>query len=164
MPNLGPLEIIAIILVVLLLFGAKKLPDLARSVGRSARILKSEVKEMNNDDNANQAPQQGQLTSGTAATKQETEAEFWARPENQPRQQYQPQQAQPQPQKPYQAPAQPQPQQPYSQQAPNQVPQQAPYPQQPSQGGPSASPYGAQSPQTPQGQQGQQGQHGPQGS
>lgn len=48
--NLGPLEIGIIVLVVILLFGAKKLPDAARSLGRSMRIFKSEVKEMSNDD------------------------------------------------------------------------------------------------------------------
>lgn len=50
MPNLGPWEIIAIIVVIVLLFGAKRLPDAARSLGRSMRIFKSEVKEMSNDD------------------------------------------------------------------------------------------------------------------
>lgn len=34
-----------------LLFGAKKLPDAARGVGRSLRILKSEVSAMTDDDN-----------------------------------------------------------------------------------------------------------------
>jgi len=34
----------------ILLFGAKKLPDAARGVGRSLRILKSEVAAMNEDD------------------------------------------------------------------------------------------------------------------
>jgi sec-independent protein translocase protein TatA len=35
----------------ILLFGAKKLPDAARGVGRSLRILKSEVAAMNEDEN-----------------------------------------------------------------------------------------------------------------
>ena len=35
----------------ILLFGAKKLPDAARGVGRSLRILKSEVAAMTEDDN-----------------------------------------------------------------------------------------------------------------
>jgi sec-independent protein translocase protein TatA len=47
--NLKPLEILLIVAVVVVLFGAKKLPDLARSVGKSARILKSEAKAMKND-------------------------------------------------------------------------------------------------------------------
>ena len=46
MPNIGWTELIVILFVVLLLFGANKLPDLARSMGRSARIFKSEVKEL----------------------------------------------------------------------------------------------------------------------
>ncbi|MGP5623053.1 Sec-independent protein translocase subunit TatA [Candidatus Corynebacterium faecigallinarum] len=43
-------QILIIVLIILLLFGASKLPNLARSVGRSARIFKSEVREMKNDD------------------------------------------------------------------------------------------------------------------
>ncbi|MDT0379200.1 Sec-independent protein translocase subunit TatA [Streptomyces sp. DSM 42041] len=49
MPNLRPMEIVLIVLVILLLFGAKKLPDMARSLGKSARILKSEAKAMKKD-------------------------------------------------------------------------------------------------------------------
>ena len=43
-------EIILILVVLLLLFGAKRLPDAARGLGRSLRIFKAEVKEMGNDD------------------------------------------------------------------------------------------------------------------
>lgn len=49
MTGIGPAQLLIIALVVLLLFGAKKLPDAARSIGRSMRIFKSEVKEMEND-------------------------------------------------------------------------------------------------------------------
>ncbi|MCB5910089.1 Sec-independent protein translocase subunit TatA [Streptomyces pinistramenti] len=44
--KIGWPEIILILVVVILLFGAKKLPDMARSLGKSARILKSEAKAM----------------------------------------------------------------------------------------------------------------------
>ena len=47
--NLGPTEIIILVLVAIVLLGWKKLPDMARSVGRSMRIFKSEVSEMKND-------------------------------------------------------------------------------------------------------------------
>lgn len=40
----------------ILLFGAKKLPDAARGVGRSLRILKSEVAAMQDDEQAPPAP------------------------------------------------------------------------------------------------------------
>lgn len=71
----GPWEILIIVLVVVLLFGAKKLPDAARSIGRSMRIFKSEVKEMGNDDQPQQ-DQQGQITQG--------QQEFWDQPRTQP--------------------------------------------------------------------------------
>jgi sec-independent protein translocase protein TatA len=45
-------EIILILLVIVLLFGAKKLPDLARGVGRSLRIFKAETKGMGDGDKA----------------------------------------------------------------------------------------------------------------
>lgn len=41
---------VIILAVFILLFGAKKLPDAARGVGRSLRILKSEVSAMHDDD------------------------------------------------------------------------------------------------------------------
>ena len=50
MAGLGPTELLLILLVVLLLFGAKRLPDLSRSVGRSLRILKSETKALHEDE------------------------------------------------------------------------------------------------------------------
>ncbi len=62
--NLGPWEIALIIIVIVLLFGAKKLPDLARSVGRSMRIFKSEVQELTNDTAPQTQLPQAQQTPG----------------------------------------------------------------------------------------------------
>lgn len=45
-----PSHILILLIVVLVLFGAKRLPDSARSLGRSMRIFKSENKEMNQDE------------------------------------------------------------------------------------------------------------------
>ena len=44
MPNIRGPELLILVLVVVLLFGAKRLPDAARSVGRSLRIFKAETK------------------------------------------------------------------------------------------------------------------------
>lgn len=44
-----PWHILLLVVVVAVLFGWKKLPDISRSVGRSMRIFKSEVTEMKND-------------------------------------------------------------------------------------------------------------------
>ena len=49
MPNLGAPELIIIAIVLIALFGWKKLPDMARSLGRSARVFKSEVDELKKD-------------------------------------------------------------------------------------------------------------------
>lgn len=48
--NLGAPEILLILAVVVLLFGAKKLPELARGSGRALRIFKTEVKSLSDDD------------------------------------------------------------------------------------------------------------------
>ncbi len=45
MPDLGLPELLIILGVIVLLFGAKKLPDLARSLGRSTSEFKKGVKE-----------------------------------------------------------------------------------------------------------------------
>src|SRR5215207_4972257 len=49
MLGLGAPEIIIIALVILALFGYKKLPDAARAIGRSARIFKAETKGLRDD-------------------------------------------------------------------------------------------------------------------
>lgn len=46
----NPLLLIVLLLIIVLVFGAKRLPDAARSVGRSMRIFKTEVKEMKDDE------------------------------------------------------------------------------------------------------------------
>lgn len=41
-----PVHFLVLIIVLLLLFGASKLPDLARSIGQSAKILRNELKDV----------------------------------------------------------------------------------------------------------------------
>ncbi len=55
MPNLKGWEIVIILALLLLLFGAKRLPDAARGLGRSLRIFKSETKGLREDDQARSA-------------------------------------------------------------------------------------------------------------
>ncbi|KOG25668.1 MULTISPECIES: Sec-independent protein translocase subunit TatA [Streptomyces] len=50
----GISEIAIILIVVILLLGAKRLPDLARSAGKAARILKSETRAMKADGTPDQ--------------------------------------------------------------------------------------------------------------
>jgi len=48
--NIGGPEVLIILVVVLLLFGAKKLPDLARSIGASAKEFKKGIEEGADED------------------------------------------------------------------------------------------------------------------
>jgi sec-independent protein translocase protein TatA len=52
----GGWELVLIVLVIVLLFGAKKLPELARNTGRSLRIFKAETKGLMDDDDDEPAP------------------------------------------------------------------------------------------------------------
>jgi sec-independent protein translocase protein TatA len=53
-----PWHIAVLVVVLILLFGAKRLPDAARSLGRSMRILKAETKGLADDDVAGKAEAQ----------------------------------------------------------------------------------------------------------
>lgn len=48
--GLEPWHLIIVLVVCLMLFGSKKLPDMARSLGKSARILKSEARAMRSEN------------------------------------------------------------------------------------------------------------------
>ena len=52
MNSLKPWHLLVLAVVFVILFGSKRLPDSARSLGRSLRIFKSEVREMNKEDSA----------------------------------------------------------------------------------------------------------------
>ena len=45
-----PSHLLIIAIVIVVLFGSRKLPDAARGLGRSMRIFKSEVRQMKDDD------------------------------------------------------------------------------------------------------------------
>ncbi|HET8642773.1 MAG TPA: Sec-independent protein translocase subunit TatA [Pseudonocardiaceae bacterium] len=57
MGNLGPPELIIIALVIVLLFGASRLPATARALGRSMRIFKAETKGLREDSDDEQPTQ-----------------------------------------------------------------------------------------------------------
>jgi sec-independent protein translocase protein TatA len=82
--SLSPWHWAILAVVVILLFGAKKLPDAARSLGKSMRIFKSELREMQSENKAeasaletnaatpsvNPSPVQSQRVDPAAATEQ----------------------------------------------------------------------------------------------
>ncbi|MGW1029843.1 Sec-independent protein translocase subunit TatA [Streptomyces sp. NPDC002577] len=51
---LEPWHLLILVAVVVLIFGSKKLPDTARALGKSMRILKSETKAMKDDGASNE--------------------------------------------------------------------------------------------------------------
>ncbi len=66
MPNLGTTELIIIALLILVLFGAKRLPDSARSLGRSMRIFKAETKGLRDDSDTTVPPPSVTAAPGTS--------------------------------------------------------------------------------------------------
>jgi sec-independent protein translocase protein TatA len=50
MPTPGPLEIVIILVIVLVIFGPKRLPDLGRSLGKGMREFKDSVTGKDNDE------------------------------------------------------------------------------------------------------------------
>ncbi|NHA68352.1 Sec-independent protein translocase subunit TatA [Phycicoccus flavus] len=65
--NFGAPEIIIIAVLVILIFGWKRLPDAARSLGRSARVFKSEVDEMKKEHQAGKTDASSDTVRGDLA-------------------------------------------------------------------------------------------------
>jgi sec-independent protein translocase protein TatA len=56
MGGFGGREIVILLVVILVLFGSAKLPELARSMGKSMRILKEETKSLTSDGESTPKP------------------------------------------------------------------------------------------------------------
>ncbi|MFB4196154.1 Sec-independent protein translocase subunit TatA [Streptomyces carpaticus] len=54
MGQIGPTHLLVVAVVVLVVFGSKRLPDTARALGKSLRILKSETAALRTDDQPRQ--------------------------------------------------------------------------------------------------------------
>jgi sec-independent protein translocase protein TatA len=68
--QIGAPEIILILAVLVLLFGAKKLPDLARGSGRALRIFKAETKGLIDGDDDAKTPEQREIDARAEADAQ----------------------------------------------------------------------------------------------
>ena len=62
------LEWLVILAIVVLVFGAAKLPDLARSSGQALRIFKTETKGLRDDDTAGKTPEQREIEARNQAS------------------------------------------------------------------------------------------------
>lgn len=59
MPNLGAPELIIIFMIILLLFGGKKLPELMRTIGSSAKELRNSMADDKDEKQRASGPQNG---------------------------------------------------------------------------------------------------------
>jgi sec-independent protein translocase protein TatA len=57
MPNVGPLELAIVLIIALVVFGPKRLPELGKSVGRGIREFKGSISGENDDDDDEPKPQ-----------------------------------------------------------------------------------------------------------
>jgi sec-independent protein translocase protein TatA len=65
MPNVGPWEIVLLLLLVLLLFGAKRLPEIGRSMGKGMREFKDSLSGKEDDEPAELPMQTNDATVAT---------------------------------------------------------------------------------------------------
>jgi sec-independent protein translocase protein TatA len=84
--DLGTPELLIILAIVVLVFGASKLPELARGSGRALRIFKAETKGLNDDDDdAAKTESQRELEARQASERAAFEAKQAAEREASPR-------------------------------------------------------------------------------
>jgi sec-independent protein translocase protein TatA len=122
MGSVRPWHIILVVVVLVLLFGAKRLPDAARSLGRSLRIIKAETQGLINDDSNvaekadaqhSREPLNGEVQQsyqqpyGQQGYQQAPPPQYQQQPQQPPQQQPQYQQQPAQPQQPPQYQQQP---------------------------------------------------------
>ena len=61
-------ELLIIFGIIVLLFGAKKIPDLAKGIGKGIKNFKSEMKEVDAEEVASETPKKVESTDEVAAT------------------------------------------------------------------------------------------------
>lgn len=57
MGNIGPLELIVVLIIALVVLGPKRLPEVGRSVGKGMREFKEAISGEHHDDDDDEAPQ-----------------------------------------------------------------------------------------------------------
>jgi sec-independent protein translocase protein TatA len=57
MPNVGPLELVVVLIIALVIFGPKRLPELGRSMGKGIREFRSSISGKDKDEESAQPPE-----------------------------------------------------------------------------------------------------------
>jgi sec-independent protein translocase protein TatA len=68
----GPLEIVIILVIVLIIFGPKRLPDLGRSLGHGMREFKDSVTGKDKDELAERSADKSEASTTTTASEQKS--------------------------------------------------------------------------------------------
>jgi sec-independent protein translocase protein TatA len=66
--NVGPLEIIVVLIIALVVFGPKRLPELGRSLGRGIREFRGSVSGDHDDDDDDRPSPPAKIEAGTGGT------------------------------------------------------------------------------------------------
>ena len=84
MGSIGPMELVLIFLVILLVFGAKRIPEIAQGLGKGIREFKSATRDISNemtvDDRSRRLPPQQPPTYGTPAPRETSQPAEPTRP------------------------------------------------------------------------------------
>ena len=77
LPTAGPMELIIVLVVILLLFGAKRIPELARGLGSGVREFKAGTKEGQLEDKKDKekADEEGEGVTSEVKAEDETQVE-----------------------------------------------------------------------------------------
>lgn len=69
MPNIGVTELVIILVILLLLFGSTRLPQLAKGMGKSIREFKKGINDGADDEQAADEARRAQLRAGDAGSR-----------------------------------------------------------------------------------------------
>jgi sec-independent protein translocase protein TatA len=78
--GLQPWHLIILLVVLIVVFGSRKLPDAARSLGKSMRIFKSEIRELQHEGKSEDPPKPNPVQSERVDTPAPDEKPTDARP------------------------------------------------------------------------------------
>jgi sec-independent protein translocase protein TatA len=79
MPNIGPLELAIVLVIALIIFGPRKLPELGRSAGRGIREFKG---SLTGDDKDDVDDKRAELEESSEAEEEPVEGEVVGQPRN----------------------------------------------------------------------------------
>jgi sec-independent protein translocase protein TatA len=84
MPNIGPLELAIVLIIALVVFGPKRLPELGKSLGRGIREFKGSVTGEHDDDEEPKAPAEIESSQAQPPPPPSESADAEKKPEDEP--------------------------------------------------------------------------------